>query len=100
VVAFLWHFPILQYRHRLITFNSVQILAYAEGHVKKCHRKAKQATTLPEPFLGDTSLYEPYLYRMADSCTITLFKAGTAEYRRVWTAYVKEMFSAERGELR
>ena len=37
---------------------------------------------------------------MADSCTIALFKAGTAEYRRVQTAYIKEMFSAEKGEHR
>ncbi len=48
--------------------------------------------------LRGTYLYEPCLYQMADSCTIELFKAGTAEYRQVQTAYLKEMFSAETGE--
>ena len=37
---------------------------------------------------------------MAGSCTIALFKACTAEYRQVQTAYITEMFSAEMGEPR
>jgi hypothetical protein len=35
---------------------------------------------------------------MADSCTIALLKTGIAKYRRVQTAYLKEIFSAETGE--
>ncbi len=45
-----------------------------------------------------SSWYEPCMYWMADWCTIALFKAGTAEYRSVRTAYFKEMFTAETGE--
>jgi hypothetical protein len=39
--------------------------------LKKCYRKADH---LPQPFLGSTSLYEPCMYRRADSCTLALYE--------------------------
>jgi hypothetical protein len=34
---------------------------------------------LPEPFLGSTSLYEPCMYRKADSCTQALYVGGSVK---------------------
>ena len=45
--------------------NHVQQWLYTKK--AKCHRKADH---LPQPFLGSTDLYEPCMYRKADSCTL------------------------------
>ena len=60
---------------------SVQTLLYNVQHLtetilKKCHRKPYH---LPEPFLRCIYMSEHCMYRMANSCTIALFEAGSVQ---------------------
>ncbi len=54
--------------HGLTMYSSWHMRMYA--FLKKCCRKADH---LPQPFLGSIYVYEPCMYRNADSCTLALY---------------------------
>jgi hypothetical protein len=57
--------------------------------LKKCYRKADH---LQQPFSGSIYVYEPCMYRNADSSTLALYVGSWRLYRRVWKILYGCMF--------
>jgi hypothetical protein len=78
--AFLWHFfktRTYAYVSVCTCLNHVQLWLYTKK--AKCHKKADH---MPKPFSGSTDLYEPCIYRIADSCTLAWYSASWRRYKR------------------